>query len=97
MRALRSCHLFLLALAALPLSAQNRPQIQTGPNLPDGQVNTLYSASLSARGGNTPYVWSVTDGTLPDGVLLIGLTGTLVGLPSTAGELHVHHSCKRFG
>lgn len=52
--------------------------------LPSGQVNSAYSATLSASGGTSPYTWSIASGTLPAGISLSASAGTLSGTPSTA-------------
>ena len=51
--------------------------------LPSGQVNSAYSATLSASGGTSPYTWSIASGTLPTGISLSASAGTLSGTPST--------------
>jgi large repetitive protein len=52
--------------------------------LPAGTVNVLYNQSLTASGGTPPYTWSVTSGTLPQG-LSLPQSGTPSGIPTTAG------------
>ena len=78
--------LALLAMFLAPAFAQGPVQIETGADLPDGRVNVAYLANLSARRGNLPYSWSVVSGTLPPGIALVALTGTLAGLPTSSGE-----------
>ena len=56
----------------------------TTSSLPSGQVNTAYSATLSASGGTSPYEWSIASGTLPAGLSLSAASGTISGTPSTA-------------
>ena len=47
------------------------PTIAYAPSSPpNGTVGVAYSQSLSASGGNAPYSFSVTAGTLPDGLAL---------------------------
>ncbi len=58
--------------------------ITTTSLLPGGMVGTRYSLSLLARGGNTPYAWAVTGGSLPPGVTL-ALNGSMTGVPTQAG------------
>ncbi len=57
--------------------------ISTSP-LPNGQVNTPYTATLAATGGTTPYTWSLTSGTLPAGLTLNASTGAITGTPTAA-------------
>ena len=60
------------------------PTITTGSVLPDATVNSAYSQSLAATGGNTPYTWSLCAGSLPDGLTLNATTGLLSGTPPAA-------------
>ena len=80
---------FLLAFCALPLLAQPKPKIESDSRLPDARVNTPYITTLSVRGGTAPYAWDVVDGSLPQGMILIGLTGTVGGIPTSAGDFKV--------
>lgn len=60
----------------------------TTSSLATGQVNSAYSASLAATGGTTPYSWSITSGTLPAGLVLIG-GGQISGTPSVSGTFPI--------
>ena len=53
-------------------------------SLPNGQINTAYSAMLAATGGTTPYTWTLTSGTLPTGLNLNASTGTIGGTPTVS-------------
>ena len=53
--------------------------------LPDAQVGIAYDATLAARGGTAPYVWSLTAGTLPAG-LTLSAAGILAGSPSASAS-----------
>jgi len=53
-------------------------------SLPGGTVNSPYSASLSASGGNTPYSWTIAAGSLPPGVSL-SPAGAVTGTPISQG------------
>jgi hypothetical protein len=57
----------------------------TTTSLPNGAVNVPYEQTIQATGGNTPYSWSVTSGTLPAGVTLNNITGVLSGTPTATG------------
>ena len=59
------------------------PKINTTTPLPDGTVGTVYNQQLAAE--NTPTQWSVTNGTLPDG-LTLNSAGTITGTPSAVGS-----------
>jgi len=60
----------------------------TTTSLPNGTVGTAYSAVVAARGGCTPYQWTIASGTLPAGVAAKASSTTtslnLTGTPTTA-------------
>ena len=60
----------------------------TTSSLPNGTVNTVYSASINASGGCTPYKWEITSGALPAGLTAtVSSTTTslnFAGTPTTA-------------
>lgn len=58
--------------------------ITTG-SLPDAVVETSYSVTLEAEGGNGEYTWSLESGTLPAGLSLDESAGTIAGTPTLAG------------
>ena len=53
-------------------------------SLPNGTVGVVYSATIDASGGTTPYSCSITSGTLPAGLSLSGCT--VSGTPTTPGS-----------
>jgi large repetitive protein len=53
-------------------------------SLPNDQTGMVYNQALSASGGNEPYSWSLTSGTLPAG-LTLSSGGSISGTPNTAG------------
>ena len=57
----------------------------TSSTLPAGNTGNPYSQTLTATGGTPPYSWSVTAGTLPNGLALEVPTGTLAGTPTATG------------
>ncbi|MBI4548082.1 MAG: putative Ig domain-containing protein [Ignavibacteriae bacterium] len=62
------------------------PTISLSPSsLPDGTVGVLYSQVTVASGGTAPYSFSVTGGSLPNG-LTLSPSGTLSGTPTTVGS-----------
>lgn len=67
----------------LHVSNPGAPAITTA-SLPAGTVGTAYNATLETTG--TLGTWSVTWGTLPDGLSLNSLTGAITGTPTTAGD-----------
>jgi hypothetical protein len=56
----------------------------TTSSIPNGQVGAPYSVTLAATGGTTPYIWSVTAGSLPAGLGLNVNTGAITGTPTQA-------------
>lgn len=50
--------------------------------LADGDVTFAYSQTLTAAGGEAPYVWTLL-GSLPAGLALNAATGTISGTPTT--------------
>lgn len=60
------------------------PSISIAPStLPNGDVGTAYSQTLTAIGGTGPYTFAVSSGTLPTGLTLSSSLGTITGTPST--------------
>jgi hypothetical protein len=54
----------------------------TTASLPNGQVGSAYSATLTATGGALPLSWTLTAGTLPTGLALNAATGVISGTPN---------------
>ena len=76
------------ATASAQLSITITPAVPlriTTTSLPSGLVGTPYSAMLTAAGGVYPYTWSITAGSLPNGLHLNASTGAITGTPTTVG------------
>ncbi len=59
----------------------------TTTSLPDGKVNSPYSATLAATGGTPPYTWTLASGiqgSLPPG-LALSSSGVISGTPTEPG------------
>ncbi|MFQ5778449.1 MAG: Ig domain-containing protein [Terriglobia bacterium] len=54
----------------------------TTTSLVNGIVGQAYSVTLQATGGTGARTWSVSSGTLPDGLSLDGSTGAITGTPT---------------
>ncbi len=64
------------------------PEITIKPaKLPNAMIGHPYSKVLVASGGNSPYVFSISQGTLPTG-LTLSSTGTLSGTPTVEGNFN---------
>lgn len=57
----------------------------TTTTLPNGTVNSAYSATLQSSGGATPITWSISSGSLPSGLSLNASTGVIAGTPQSSG------------
>jgi hypothetical protein len=54
-------------------------------SLPSANLGVAYSSSVAASGGQSPYTFAVTLGSLPTGLTLNGSTGAITGTPTAAG------------
>jgi subtilisin family serine protease len=51
----------------------------------EGNIRTSYSQTFEARDGVTPYTWSISLGSLPEGLTLNSSTGEITGTPVETG------------
>jgi hypothetical protein len=70
--------------ATVTVVAPVAPTIITASPLPTGLLGSSYSVNLAAVGGTAPYTWTVSNGTLPDG-LSLSADGVLSGMPTATG------------
>jgi hypothetical protein len=69
-------------------SAQPAPLSIPGPTFHLGEVGAAYSpVTISATGGNSPYLWSLGEGTLPPG-LALDVDGAIAGSPTASGTFN---------
>ena len=78
--------------AQLSLTIYPAPAITTGNPLPDAVINSVYTQSLAASGGASPYTWSLASGSLPGGLSLGSngaITGTAIALGTSTFNVRV--------
>lgn len=63
------------------------PTITLDDVLPDGTLGSPYNGTITASGGASPYTYSVTSGSLPNG-LTLNTNGTLTGTPTASGTFN---------
>ena len=56
-------------------------------SLPDGLINEAYGQMLDIS-CNPPYTWTITSGSLPNGINLNSSTGEIEGVPTVAGTFN---------
>ena len=57
--------------------------------LPGGKTGVVYSQTISASGGTSPYSYAVSAGSLPSGLTLDATNGTINGTPTQAGHFNI--------
>jgi hypothetical protein len=62
------------------------PAMTLTDTVTDGTVGTSYNAAIIPANGTGPYNYTVTSGSLPDGLNLDSQAGTIIGTPTTAGS-----------
>lgn len=76
------------ATQALSIKVSPAPLAVTTTSLPNGALNTAYSATLQSSGGTPPVMWTVTLGVLPGGLTLNSSTGAITGTPTATGTFN---------
>jgi hypothetical protein len=57
----------------------------TSSTLPADSTGVAYSQTLAATGGLSPYSWTITQGSLPQGLTLNATSGLISGIPTGSG------------
>jgi large repetitive protein len=72
---------------ALSITVSTAPLAITTTSLPNAELGTAYTATLTSSGGTGAITWSVI-GSLPVGLALNTSTGVITGTPTTAGPVN---------
>jgi hypothetical protein len=73
-----------LGTAEFVITVNPQLTILTTSPLTDGTVGTLYRLQFAGKGGQTPYIWTIASGSLPQG-LSLNTSGALTGTPTAGG------------
>ena len=77
---------FTTVQASATVSVSDPSLAAASAALPNAQVGSAYSATLAAQGGTPPYSWSLSSGSLPQGLALNSTTGEVSGTPGQSGS-----------
>jgi len=77
---------FGVALQTYQFTVQSYTLSIATASVPPATVGTSYDFGLLAANSTPPLSWSITSGTLPPGIQLMGSSGLLVGTPAAAGS-----------
>jgi plastocyanin len=80
-------HLAMMVGIVVVRPSTNCPTITLAPSsLPAAIVGSPFSATVTASGGASPYVYAVASGALPPGLSLNASSGSISGTPSAPGS-----------
>ena len=71
--------------APVALNVLSGLKIKTQPATIKATQNATFGLPVNVAGGLPPYTWTITAGTLPDGLQLLG-NGSVAGKPTTVGK-----------
>ncbi|WP_172825510.1 putative Ig domain-containing protein [Geobacter sp. DSM 9736] len=75
------------ATASKDFSVSVHPPLAiTVASMPGAKTGLPYLEGISGGGGKSPYSWSITSGSLPDGLTLDGEAGVIAGTPLLTGS-----------
>jgi len=69
----------------LSMTVSPAPLVLAAAPALEGLMGSSLTYQLSASGGTPPYIWSVSAGTLPAGLILNPSSGSISGVPTVAG------------
>jgi hypothetical protein len=72
------------ATATVAITSSQGTLTVSNSSLADATVGTPYSGSVSATGGTAPLTYTISSGSLPNGLTLSSSTGAISGTPTTA-------------
>ncbi|MCM0083680.1 putative Ig domain-containing protein [Geomonas sp. Red32] len=74
-----------VATKSFTMTINNLPAIQAATFAP-ATTGTLYNQVQTSTGGTTPLTWTISSGSLPVGLVIDPVTGTISGIPAAAGD-----------
>ena len=81
-----SCGLVTQSEAGQSSSNNHSDRLTLSGTFPGGVTNHAYNAVLTVSGGSSPYQFAITSGSLPPGMSLNPITGSVSGTPTVVGS-----------
>jgi len=81
-----SCGLVTQSEAGQSSNNNHADSLALSGTFPGGVTNQAYNAVLTVSGGSSPYQFAIKSGSLPPGMTLNPITGSVSGTPTAVGS-----------
>lgn len=80
---------WIVVVMIMAAQGQVTPLKVATESITPGMAGVPYQFRLQAEGGSRPYLWTISDGKLPAGLVLDAKTGEISGLPASGGTFTI--------